>query len=188
MKVVTNDMMRDHRVALLASVPFYRWQRTQVLRYKVQSMTTDENGVEVALLPMQLLDIQQTPLFTYDMQTVDSDPNRWHIPISFQEATGEENRITNEKRGEEGGREGKEEVVESSELVDVENALDRNGGTANTPCDRVIARAVVKEQHEEKIGEIEEKSYPLTSFLCLYVPDFLRRPQPEQHHSGLSSP
>ncbi len=187
MKVVTNDMMRDHRLALLASVPFYRWQRTKVLRYKVQSMMTDESGVEVALLPMQLLDIQQTPSFTCDMQNVDSDPNRWHIPISFQEATGKENRTTNERRGEEGGREGKEEEVESSELVVVENALDRNGGTANTPCGRVIARAIVKEQHE-KIGEIEGKSHLLTSFLCLNVPDFLRRPQPEQHNSGLSSP
>ncbi len=178
MKVVTNDMMRDHRLALLASVPFYRWQRTQVLHYKVQLVaSTDESGVDAALPPpMQLLDmdIQQTPSFTCDMQNVDLDPNRWHIPISFQEAAEEIRATTNERRGEEGGRTGKEEVVESSELVFVEDALHRNDGVANTLCDRGNIGAVAKEQHEEKFGEIEGK-FHLTSFLCLYVPDFLGR-------------
>ncbi len=188
MKVITSDLMRDHRLALLASVPFYRWQRTQVLQYKVQSMATDENGVDVALLPMQLLDIQQTPLFTCDMQNVDGDPNRWHIPIRYEEATDQENRTTNERRGEEGSTDENGEVLELSELEVVENAMGKNGDTVKTQCGQAIVRAAVKDQHEENFGEIERKPHLLTSFLCLYVPDFLRRPQPKRHNSGLSSP
>ncbi len=195
MKVVTNDMMRDHRLALLPSVPFYRWQRTQVLRYKVQLTATDgddESGVvEVVALPpsIQLLEIQQTPSFTCDMQNVDGDPNRWHIPISFQEAVEKEIRTINKRRGEEGGRMGREEqeVTESLELVNVENDVERNdGAAANTLCDRVNAGDIVKEQHKEKFGEIKGKFHQ-TSFLCLCVPDFLRMSQPK-HHSVLSSP
>ncbi len=189
MKVITNDLMRDHRLALLASVPFHRWQRTQVLHYKVQLLATvatdEESGVRDAALPspMQLLgmDIQQTPSFTCDMQNADLDPNRWHIPIRFEEAAAEQIRATtatNERKGEEVGRTEKEEVESSELVVGVQDALHRkNDGVVNTLCDdrgNIEAALVTEQYEEEEFGEIEGK-FNLTSFLCLYVPDFLRQ-------------
>ncbi|CAM9560077.1 unnamed protein product [Discosporangium mesarthrocarpum] len=79
--VVTNDEMRDHRMALLQPVPFQRWKNTQVRRFRIlwDSACTSRQGTRT---PLEVV-VQDPPHFTRDMQGTSprGGVSTWHIPL-----------------------------------------------------------------------------------------------------------
>lgn len=75
--VVSNDLMRDHRLALLPEVPFLRWKRTQIIHYRFT-----RPGYE-GLQCKPVIELRPPPPFTRDVQKC-RQKNVWHLPIETQ--------------------------------------------------------------------------------------------------------
>eukprot|EP00752_Nemacystus_decipiens_P002820 g2631.t1 len=85
--VVSNDEMRNHRMALLEPVPFKRWRNSQVrgfhfpLALPADGGNTGGRGGSVSDSPPPPPVVWPAPTFTRDMQ---AQSNAWHIPIRGQ--------------------------------------------------------------------------------------------------------
>ena len=71
--VITNDLMRDHRLAFLEPRPFLRWRSNQVLHFEFSRGATDENpNPDVFLIKPEK--------FPREIQRTEN--KRWHIPAT----------------------------------------------------------------------------------------------------------
>ncbi len=73
--VVTNDLMRDHRVAFLAPRPFIRWRMSHVVHFDFSSGVDDySNSVPECFL-------YEPSRFSREIQRT-GPSGRWHIPAT----------------------------------------------------------------------------------------------------------
>ena len=78
--LVTNDQMRDHRLALLEARPFRRWTSCHIVNYSIDGYARDEweTGRNITFFPPSAFsrEIQSNKCSTKTEQVV------WHIPIT----------------------------------------------------------------------------------------------------------
>lgn len=75
--VVTNDLMRDHRLAFLEPRPFIRWRTTQVMSFTFSGAVKDDSCDP---------DLTINEPGKYSREIQQSEVNRWHIPAADRRA------------------------------------------------------------------------------------------------------
>jgi len=76
--VISNDMMRDHRLALLASRPFYRWRNTQIVGYGFKWPEDEVKRNDILDFSFHF-----PPVFSSEIQKTAN--GAWHFPSSQPE-------------------------------------------------------------------------------------------------------
>ena len=75
--VVTNDLMRDHKLAFLEPRPFFRWRSNQVLHFEFSRGATDD-------APNPETFLMKPEKFPREIQRTSNE--RWHIPCTDNRA------------------------------------------------------------------------------------------------------
>jgi hypothetical protein len=81
-RVVSNDQMRDHRLALLEPRPFLRWKTSQLVRFNLSHAYEPDRLAAGEITPPEF-QLRRPPAYSPEIQrSVAADGRRvWHIPV-----------------------------------------------------------------------------------------------------------
>jgi len=89
-RVVTNDQMRDHRLALLDPRPFLRWKTTKIIRFDF-SHAWETDKIVNGTIDVPRVTLIQPPLVSPEIQrSTDDEHLIWHFPIRSNVTEAEE--------------------------------------------------------------------------------------------------